>query len=108
MLYRDSDDILFVIEFQDVEMNTDEYIALGQVYHHSETVEFIQQMEETSRISEKANMKIKHVKSSIILIVLALLVIGALLMAGICFAGRTCASGCLKRNHWKNNSPYQM
>ena len=46
MLYRDSDDILFDIEFQDVEMNTDEYIALGQVYHHSETLEFIQQMEE--------------------------------------------------------------
>ena len=82
-----------------------EYNELGTHFHHGEAAEFIQHMEEASLISERANKKMSNVKSSIIGIAVGLLMIGALFMVGICFAGRICVRGCMKREISSNKSP---
>ena len=78
--------------------------GLGTVYHHGEAEEFKQHMEDASNIPGRSDIKMTNIKTSIIGISVALVVVACLFTVGICLAGRIIVRSCLKHTSSNNQS----
>ena len=86
------------IETLELETFYGENNGLNTDYHHGEAESFRQHMEEASSIPGRADQNVTSLKTSIIGIAVAILVISCLFVVGMCFAGRIVVRGCMNRN----------